>query len=198
MMRLTSALVCAIALAACSGGESGNHGGGVDAHPSTVSCGDGVCDSSEVNTCVADCGTPGQTAAVCGNGVCETSKGESATSCPGDCGGGGSGSGSGGGSGSGALNCSDQNTLLACLVCSIDPTQCVGVDPVACQACLGGGGGSGSGSGSCNFDGVCDPGEDPTTCLDCLLGSGGGSGSCNFDGVCDPGEDPTTCPTDCP
>lgn len=62
----------------------------------------------------------------------------------------------------------------------------------------------------CNFDGLCDPGEDPNTCFDCSGGfvcnydgtcEDGEDPSCsdcitfdcNFDGICDPGEDPSTC-----
>jgi len=41
----------------------------------------------------------------------------------------------------------------------------------------------------CNNNGVCDPGEAPSTCADCT--------GCNANGTCDQGENPITCPTDC-
>lgn len=174
MMRIKSGIFCALTGAmvfavACSFG--GSSGGGPQPDASTTSgahCGDGVCSASEVNNCPADCGGGGSNVnAVCGNGQCETTKGETAQSCPSDCGGGGSGSGSGSGTG---MCPADQN---ACLGCILDPTQCpAGLDMNTCLTCLLGGGGLGSGLGS-------------------------GSGACNFNFVCDPGEDVNTCPTDC-
>jgi hypothetical protein len=134
-------------------------------------CGDNVCASSEVGYCPQDCGDSGSNTqqAVCGNNQCETTLGESATSCPDDCGGGqGSGSGSGSGSGGGGtLDCSDQNTLISCAGCIITGVCTPPADQASCEACLGGGLGSGLGSGlggNCNNDGVCDPGEDSATC----------------------------------
>lgn len=175
MMRLNTGIVCvvaALAVAACSSG-SGSSNPGPDASSSNGAvCGDNVCAATEVNSCPQDCGTGGNnSAAVCGNGQCETTKGESATSCPSDCSGntGGSNTGSGGGGGSGALNCSDQNTLLACFAC-IATNVCTGVDANSCQACLGGGGGSGLGSGCVGGapNGTCDAGETNATCpFDC-------------------------------
>lgn len=148
MMRTSSGIAFAVGGAmlfavACSfGGTQENKqpdaGGSVGA-----TCGDGVCAASEVGACAADCGTGmhgsgsgsgsgSSTQAICGNGTCEV--GENITTCPSDCSGGGSGSGSG----SGTLNCSDPNTIIVCLPCIIDPTQCVGVTQADCQACLGG------------------------------------------------------------
>jgi hypothetical protein len=170
MMRIRSGIICALTGAslfvACSfGGSSGPEPdastGGGGAH-----CGDGVCAASEVNSCPSDCGGGGSNQnAVCGNGMCETTKGETAQSCPSDCmtTGGGSGSGSGGGM------CPADQT--ACINCIIDMTQCTGgLDQNTCFTCLLGGLGS---------------------------GGGGGSGACNFNLMCDPGEDASTCPTDC-
>ncbi len=45
---------------------------------------------------------------------------------------------------------------------------------------------------TCNYDGTCDPGEDPITCPDC-----GGQQVCNNNGTCDIGENQTNCPNDC-
>lgn len=47
---------------------------------------------------------------------------------------------------------------------------------------------------TCNFNGSCEAalGENSTNCSDC-----GGTGSCDFDGVCDPGENSSNCPSDC-
>ncbi|MGE5182465.1 MAG: hypothetical protein ACM31C_10405 [Acidobacteriota bacterium] len=154
-----------LALGACS--ASSGTGGGADA--TGPRCGDGVCASSEVNSCPQDCGSPSGNNAVCGNGFCET--GETSASCPTDCGlGSGSGSGSGSGT-SGTLNCSDQNTVLACAACLALSTCTPPYDANSCQACLGGGLGSGLGSGvgsgcptGCNCDGVCDPGETSAQC----------------------------------
>jgi hypothetical protein len=137
-------------------------------------CGDGLCASSEVGSCTADCG--GSQGAVCGNntcdagesntscpndcqaavpmcgdGACDMAGGENSTNCPGDC----------GGNQGGTLDCNDQAVVFACVFCSFDPTQCVPpATAEACEQCLGGGGGLTCG------DGTCDPaaGEDTTSC----------------------------------
>ena len=96
---------------------------------------------------------------VCGNGQCETTLGESATNCQTDCGG-GQGSGSGSGGGNTSLDCNDPNTQIGCLLCTTLQMCTSPYDATSCAAC---GGGSG-GSLPCNFDGVCDPGEDSATC----------------------------------
>ncbi len=147
------AVTCALLFAyACSSG-SGNDPQ-PDA-PSAPRCGDGVCAATEVNSCPADCGS--SAAAVCGNGTCESSKGETAATCPSDC---GQGSGSGSSTavcgngicevgenqtscpsdcgtmmGSGTLDCSDPNILLACIEC-IATQMCTGVDEPDCEVCL--------------------------------------------------------------
>ena len=174
MMRTKSGIVCVLAAlvaGACSWGNgSGNGTPAPDASSSGQAvCGDNVCAASEATSCPQDCGG-GNANAVCGNGQCETTKGESATSCPSDCGG-GNGSGSNGGNGS--LNCSDPNTTIGCLLCTQLQMCTSPYDANSCAACgtggLGSGFGSGLGSGACNFNGVCDAGEDPTTCpTDCM------------------------------
>jgi hypothetical protein len=169
MMRMSS-LVFVCALFACSSGESGPDGG------SAPVCGDGVCASSEVNNCMADCGGGNQNNPVCGNNMCETGEtqascpsdcqpagpvcgdntcdmagGENSTNCPGDCSGGG-----------GQLDCMAQETLAACALCLIGNLCMPPVTPDACTACamLPG--------TMCNLDQVCDAGEDPTMCPDCM------------------------------
>jgi hypothetical protein len=164
MMRINRGLFIVLfgasVIVACSfGGSQGNDptpdastGGG--AH-----CGDGTCAASEVNNCPADCGSggPGSGAAVCGNGQCETTKGETSASCPTDCSSQGSGSGSGSGSG----------------VCPADPNECL----------------------NCILGMGCPTGLDANGCITCIIGGGGGA--CNFNFMCDAGEDANTCPTDC-
>jgi hypothetical protein len=110
-------LMTAAGWAACSSASDG--GGpqnqtGIDA-PIPV-CGDGVCSSSEINTCTPDCGGGGPPQPVCGNHICEP--GETAASCPTDCnvippdGPPGTDAGPGG-----PLDCSDPNVIAACLFC---------------------------------------------------------------------------------
>lgn len=160
-MRDTSVrgILFAVVLAtvgACSwGSDSGGGGtGGVDAGLAGANdnarCGDGTCAASEVDSCPQDCGDsaghtqPGgsnagsdnnggsNTNTACGDFVCDASAGEDATTCPADCS--GQGGGGGGGGGSGSLDCSDENTVLACALCEIGG-GCSGVDPTSCAAC---------------------------------------------------------------
>jgi hypothetical protein len=174
MMRLNTGIVCvvaALAAGACSWGSgSGSSTPGPDAPigGGDVVCGDSVCAASEVGHCQQDCGSTGSNnpqQAVCGNGQCETTLGESATSCPSDCGGGqGSGGGSGsGGGGGGQLDCNDPNTLVACFACIATNVCTPPADAASCQACLGGGLSLCTGGAP---DGTCDAMEDSTTCPD--------------------------------
>ena len=173
MMRINSGIFCALTTAlslavACSWGGSGSNTPQPDASTSHAVCGDGTCAASEVNNCPADCGqgsNQGSNQAVCGNGSCETTKGETAQSCPSDC-----NQGSGSGSGSSALNCSDPNTTISCLLCTQAMLCTPPYDAISCAAC----GGGGFGDLLCEnmaADGVCNAGA---------------------------GEDHTTCPSDCP
>lgn len=181
MMGTKTGIVCvlaALAVGACSwGAGSGSGNTSPDAANAAV-CGDNVCAATEVGFCTQDCGSGGNNSqnAVCGNGQCETTKGENATNCSMDCGGGSNQQpvcGNGqcetgetstscpmdcGGGGSGALNCSDQNVLLACFACIATNVCTPPEDATSCMACLGGGG------GPCNNDGVCDPGETSAAC----------------------------------
>lgn len=185
-MRTTHfALVCALFTACAWGGDTGTGGDGEDdppQDPPAAQCGDGTCAPSEVGTCASDCGNGNPSNPVCGNGTCEANEspatcasdcqasgpvcgdgtcdmagGENSSNCAGDCAGGGGG---------GSLDCSDFGILFACASCMDDPSTCapLGVDQTSCQQCFGGGGGGG---GQCNFDGVCDAGEDPASCFDC-------------------------------
>ncbi|HUS30300.1 MAG TPA: hypothetical protein VMZ53_17450 [Kofleriaceae bacterium] len=163
----------AFAVACADSPGTGDDDQGDDTSGNT--CGDGTCATAEIGYCPTDCGDGNGNNgnnAVCGNGQCETTKGESASTCFSDCGGNNNGSGSGQQSGS----CpADPN---ACIGCLLDPSQCPsGLDMNSCLQCVLNGGGLGSG-----FPG----------------GSGLGSGACNFNQVCDSGEDATGCPTDCP
>jgi hypothetical protein len=165
MMRINPGICCAltgaILFVACSfGGSSGSNPQPDSSTSGGAHCGDGVCAASEVNSCPADCGSntgSNNQNAVCGNGMCETTKGETAQSCPSDC---GMMSGS---NGSGMGTCpADPN---ACIGCAFTGTGCpAGLDMNGCLTCLLGGIGSGGGSGACNFNGVCDAGEDNMTC----------------------------------
>jgi len=169
MMRITTLVFVCSTIAGCSwGGDGGGTGPGGTGPDAAVShapvCGDSVCSASEVGNCTADCGSGGgnTTGPVCGNGTCET--GETSASCPNDCGGGG-----GSGSGSGALNCSDQNTTINCLLCTSFQLCTAPYDAASCAACGGGGLGGD------------------------ILCTGGAP-----DGTCDAMESNSTCPTDCP
>jgi len=174
MMRTTSGIFCALTgamlfVVACSfGGSQGNPPMPDSSTTSGAHCGDGVCSPSEVNSCPQDCGggSNNNANAVCGNGVCETSKGETAQSCPSDCAGSGSNTGS---NGSGNGMCPADPT--DCLNCILGQGTCPnGLDMNGCVQCLIGGLGSGgSGSGACNFNFMCDPGEDANSCpTDCM------------------------------
>lgn len=172
MKQLSSALLLAVSLmVGCSWGgedEGSNFNPPIpDASVSAVVCGDSVCAASEIGVCTQDCGSgggSGSSTVVCGNNVCDA--GETNSSCPNDC--------TGGGSGSNA-NCPSDPT--ECLLCAFEASLCMGgLTQELCTECALGGLGSGG-----------------------LPGGGlpGGSG-CNFDMVCDAGEDATTCVTDCP
>lgn len=146
MMRIKSGIVCALSMSlacvvACA--TTGDDGTGDDQGGGGTTmnvCGDGTCDSSEVNSCAQDCGTGGGnnggnnngsgTAAVCGNGQCETTKGESVSTCPSDC----NTPGNGSGSGNPSTTCPSDPT--ECLFCLIDPSFCTGgLDQATCQTC---------------------------------------------------------------
>lgn len=163
MKQLSSALLLAVSLmVGCSwGGEDdgSNFNPPIpDASVSAVVCGDSVCAASEIGVCTQDCGSgggSGSSTVVCGNNVCDA--GETNSSCPNDCTGGGSGS-----------NANCPSDLTACIGCLIDASLCMGgLTAEICTECALGGGGLPGGTG-CNFDMVCDTGEDPTTCpTDC-------------------------------
>jgi hypothetical protein len=170
-----------------------------DAPAQTTSCGDGVCEGSEVGACPSDCGSVGAcgdgtcasnenatncpsdctAGAVCGDGTCTAP--ETAQTCPDDCG------GTGGGTAQcGNLVCEAGEDALSCPTdCGGGTSTCPG-DPVDCIFCW--------------VDPTsCIPPQTEQICEECLgLGGGGSAGPCNIDLVCDPGEDPTNCPTDCP
>jgi hypothetical protein len=166
MTRFTT-LVFVSMVAACSWGDgsgSGDDDGGSDAGlPNTPVCGDGMCSSSEVNSCQADCGGGGATNPVCGDGSCTGT--ETANSCPSDC-----TSGNPGGSGSNAACPAD---LLECIGCFIG-TCPAGHTQDSCIACaIGGGGIPGFGDIGCTgmaADGTCDTmemGLGSDVCSDC-------------------------------
>ncbi|MBS1118857.1 MAG: hypothetical protein H6Q90_1085 [Deltaproteobacteria bacterium] len=152
-MRTTLAFICAVLVGACAGGDG--NGSGDDAPPDAPAaqavCGDGTCAASEVGHCPADCGgqvtpvcgnsaceAPSETTAncpsdcpatgpVCGDAVCDAAGGETSANCPGDC------------TGGSTIDCADQNVVLLCVACFLDPTACVApVTVEACTACVGG------------------------------------------------------------
>jgi hypothetical protein len=171
MMGTKTGIVCvlaALAVGACSWGSGSGSGNTAPDASGPAVCGDNICAATEVGFCTQDCGSGGnhggsngsngQQTAVCGNGQCETTLGESATSCPSDCGG---NSGSGG-----ALNCSDPNTTIGCGLCSVAMVCTPPYDAVSCAACGGGSAASGCTGGL--PDSVCDSMENNTTCpFDC-------------------------------
>lgn len=197
MMRIKSGIICvvsmslAFAFACANSAAPGDDDDGTGGSQQEISCGDAVCDASEVGICTADCGSGGSNNnnddAVCGNGTCESTKGETASTCSSDCltpatcnnngtcDAGETTANCAADCGStGTLDCADPLTLIGCFGCISDPTACVApFDSASCNACLGGGGG---GFGD-------------------LLCEGGAP-----DGVCNAaaGEDNTTCPSDCP
>ena len=138
MMRINFVLAGAlVAIIVACGGGNGSGGSGADA--AAAVCGDGICEASEVRTCVQDCGSPvgpgsgsgsgsGQQA-VCGNGICEP--GETAESCPSDC-------AQGSGSGSGVLDCNDDTVQEECLECVLlDMCSGTNINEANCEVCLG-------------------------------------------------------------
>ncbi len=170
------AFVAAASLGACAWGDgSGSDDGGSDDDgddanrpDATIAvCGDSVCAASEFNSCVADCGTP----EACGNDTC--AGGETTASCPADC--------------APQATCGDDTcdaaggeTEATC------PGDCGGT-PGVCPSdaeCL-----------ACVVVGACAPGVTEELCIECTLGGGGGAMCPN--GMCDVGEDTTTCPFDC-
>ncbi|HEX4451524.1 MAG TPA: hypothetical protein VH143_11670 [Kofleriaceae bacterium] len=146
-MRMNAvALFAALALAplGCSSNNgNGGGGGGGEADAGQVTCGDGVCDVSEVDTCPGDCGTRGGTGSgsnptnPCNNdGVCESANGETPQNCPNDC----SSTGSGSGSGSDTDECDDPNFEAACETCILStitgtPDCEDGTDFLTCLSC---------------------------------------------------------------
>jgi hypothetical protein len=137
------------------------------------SCGDGICGSTESSSsCSSDCGS----AKYCGDGTCDST--ESSTSCSSDCGG-------------STTSCpSDAYTTIygACdyAACSNGCTFNTNGCPDGCNAasqCGDGACGADETGGacpadcsgtttSCNYNSICDSGED-TTCSDCTSGCGG-------------------------
>ncbi len=171
MMR-TLALVCAVALGACSwGNTSGTPQADAPANTQPV-CGDGICASSEVGSCTMDCGN--NTKPVCGNHLCEN--GETPTNCPADCmaastcGNGMCDAGETNSScpqdcpNNGGLNCQDPFTIIGCMTC-VKTKFCIPPGTLmACVACVG----DGSMCMGGMPNGTCDPGETHMTCpFDC-------------------------------
>ena len=85
-----------------------------DAAVNEPKCGDGVCASSEAETCVTDCGTK----PMCGDGMCNGE--ETMTSCPGDC---------PAACGNGSCDAPKENEFT----CTMD---CPSVAPEGCAACV--------------------------------------------------------------
>jgi hypothetical protein len=149
MMRMNAvAMFAALALAplGCSSNNGNGGGGGGEADAGHVTCGDGICDVSEVDTCPADCGTHGGGGSGSGSnptnpcnndGICESANGENPQNCPGDC---STGSGSDMGSGSDSDECDDPNFEAACETCILSTIEGTpdcedGTDFLTCLSC---------------------------------------------------------------
>ena len=161
-----------MALGACSwadgSGTTGDDEPPVDATP--VRCGDGVCASSEIGNCAADCGS--QQTPVCGNGTCEA--GENSQTCLSDC---------PVQSSCGNGVCDATETPASCPGDCQSGAQCP-TDLFVCLPCL--------------LVGLCPTGHDENSCTQCILGGGGGGCSGGLpDGICDASENSMTCPFDC-
>jgi len=138
-------------------------------------CGDGSCDGGETAaTCPADCGTTGS---VCGDGACDA--GETAATCPADCG----STPSTCDGGITDVGCCEGQSLVFCDSGSLKVQDCS-----AAAAC---GWNATAGAYSCGTAGTADPsGLHPYTCSEIAAPVCG-------DGICDPGESCETCPADC-
>ncbi len=195
-MRIRAWVICG--LFAC--GSSSDPAPAPDASQPAPSCGDGVCEGSEVGGCPSDCGAAAacgdnqcnggetvatcpndcQASAACGDGACNGS--ETTANCPGDC-----------TTGGGTAQCGN-------LVCE------AGEDLSCPTDCSTSGGGTCPGTGDvdclfCWFDpSTCIPPQSEAVCEACLGLGAGGEDPCNVDGICDPesGEDEINCPSDCP
>ncbi|HWU89819.1 MAG TPA: hypothetical protein VN253_21305 [Kofleriaceae bacterium] len=170
--KIFGVLCVLLFVGACStasvGGTPGGGSPAVDA--AMPRCGDGVCAGSEIGNCIADCGSSPK----CGNGTCES--GESTATCPGDCppvavcGNG---------------TCESGETTASCAGDCPAQSNCP-TDRTGCLVCA-------------LVGLLCPSGLDKSSCVGCLLDDGGGACAGGFpDGVCDAGEDATTCPLDCP
>jgi hypothetical protein len=141
-------------------------------------CGDGVCSSSEISTCPADCLVVNYN---CGNGVCNIS--ESCDNCEQDC---------APCSRCGNGRCGDQESCQSCPqdcgTCGCGNAVC---DPLeTCSTCA-----MDCGTCSCDRDGRCERDRNET-CSNCLLDCGSCT-ACDHDGQCDAGETLSSCANDC-
>ncbi|MFH1531259.1 MAG: trypsin-like serine protease [Pseudomonadota bacterium] len=138
-------------------------------------CGDGSCDAGETaSSCPADCGTVGP---ICGDGSCDA--GETATSCPADCG----GAGPVCDGGITQVGCCEGQTLVFCAADGLKVADCGALPSCGWNAT--------SGTYSCGTAGATDPsGAHPLSCADIEAPACG-------DGTCAAGEACETCPADC-
>jgi len=149
--------------------------------PAHNCCGDGVCDRDLGETCAEDCSEPASCSAFeCGNAICEIWAGENCNNCPEDC--------AGKASGHNAFCCGGEYLLgVDCADdrCTQNGLRCEMMPPSQEIPGL-----------TCN-DGLDNDCGGLTDCYDPDCRDDVHCWTCNFNGVCDYGENCKSCSADC-